>query len=208
MNSAAYFNEIAEDWNKIRKEYFKDELRNKVISTIDIEGKVCADLGCGTGFISLELSKKAEIVFSIDNSTNMLHELKKSTFNKGIKNVYPMKGDMYDLPLYDESVDVVFINMALHHIEHIERAIKEMHRILNKKGTIIISDVEEHNGNWAREEMHDVWLGFSHKQIKNAIEKAGLKEVKVESSGLKCTGYSSKGEFTETGIFIAQGKKY
>lgn len=207
MNTVAYFNEIAHDWNKIRKEYFQDELRSKVISKIDVSGKVCADLGCGTGFISLGLAQKADIVFSIDSSSNMLKELRRSTFNKEIKNVYEIKGDMYDLPLYDESVDAVFINMALHHIVDIEKAITDMNRILKKGGSIVISDVEQHNGNWAKEEMHDVWLGFSHRQIEEAMIEAKFNEINIESTGLKCTGYSSKGEYTTTGIFIAVGKK-
>lgn len=207
MNTVAYFNEIAHDWNRIRKEYFEDELRSKVISKTDVKGKVCADLGCGTGFISLGLSEKADIVFSIDSSNNMLKELRNSAFNKQIKNIYEIKGDMYDLPLYDESVDAVFINMALHHIVDIEKAIKDMYRILKKGGSLVISDVEQHNGNWAKEEMHDVWLGFSHDQIEEAMTKVKFEEINVESTGLKCTGYSSKGECTTTGIFIAVGKK-
>lgn len=207
MNSVAYFNEIAHDWNKIRKEYFQDELKLKVISKVDVEGKVCADLGCGTGFISLALAEKAELVFSIDNSNNMLKELSDTAYNKGLNNIYPIKGQIHELPLFNETVDAVFINMALHHIEDIEKAVKDMYRILKKGGTLVISDVEEHKGYWAREEMHDVWLGFSHELIKETMEKALFKDIKVESSGLKCTGYSSKGEKTTTGIFIAVAKK-
>lgn len=84
---------------------------------------------------------------------------------------------------------------------------EEMFRVLKKDGTVVITDVEEHNGEWARTEMHDEWLGFSHKQIKSWLEKAGFNQVGVKSTELKCKGYSSEGEYTETGIFIARGIK-
>ena len=126
---------------------------------------------------------------------------------KGLKNIYPIKGPMEDLPLFDNSIDRIYINMALHHIFDAQKAIEEMFRVLKKDGTVVITDVEEHNGEWARTEMHDEWLGFSHKQMKSWLEEVGFNQVQVNSTELKCKGYSSKGEYTETGIFIAKGIK-
>ncbi|MDP4089503.1 MAG: SAM-dependent methyltransferase, partial [Bacillota bacterium] len=69
-------------------------------------------------------------------------------------------------------------------------------------------DVMEHNGEWAREEMFDEWLGFSNEQITVWLKAAGFNDIKIENTDLKCKGYSSRGEFTETGIFLASAKKY
>lgn len=207
MDSVEYFNSIANQWNVIREEYFEEKLKYIALSQFDIKGKICADLGCGTGFISLALLQEAKIVFSIDNSRNMLRELHTIAARKGLKNIYPIKGSMEDLPLFYNSIDRIYINMALHHIFDAKRAIEEMYRVLKKDGTVVITDVEEHNGEWARTEMHDEWLGFSHKQMKSWLEEVGLNQVQVNSTELKCKGYSSKGEYTETGIFIAKGIK-
>lgn len=207
MNSVEYFNSIANQWNVIREEYFEEKLKYIALSQFDIRDKICADLGCGTGFISLALLEKAKIVFSIDNSRNMLKELHSTASKKGLKDIYPISGSMENLPLFDRSIDRVFINMALHHIFDAKKAIEEMFRVLKKDGTVVITDVEEHNGEWARTEMHDEWLGFSHEQIKNWLEEAGFSQVQVNSTELKCKGYSSKGEYTETGIFVAKGIK-
>lgn len=207
MNSVEYFNSIANQWNVIREEYFEEKLKYIALSQFDIKDKICADLGCGTGFISLALLEEAKIVFSIDNSRNMLKELYSTASKKGLKDIYPISGSMENLPLFDKSIDRVFINMALHHIFDAKKAIEEMFRVLKKDGTVVITDVEEHNGEWARTEMHDEWLGFSHEQIKNWLEEAGFSQVQVSSTELKCKGYSSKGEYTETGIFVAKGIK-
>ena len=207
MNSVDYFNNIADKWNVIRSEYFEENLKYKVLSKVDIKDKVVADLGCGSGFISLALSGEAAVVFSVDNSVNMLKVLKKSSQEKNLNNIYPLKSSLVDISLFDESLDVVFINMALHHIKEAEVAISEMYRMLKKGGTAVISDVMKHDGEWAREEMFDEWLGFSNEEISSWFKKVGFKNIDVENTDLFCKGYSSKGEYTKTGIFIATAIK-
>ncbi|MGG7144747.1 class I SAM-dependent methyltransferase [Clostridium nigeriense] len=207
MNSVQYFDSIAEKWNVIRSEYFEERLKYKLLSIANIKGKVVADLGCGTGFVSLALSDEANIVFSVDNSSNMLKQLRANASDKNYKNLYLIKSSLDNLSLFDESVDIVFINMALHHIKDAKKAISEMYRVLKKDGVVVISDVMEHDGEWARVEMFDEWLGFSNEQIKNWLEEAGFNNIQIENTDLSCKGYSSKGEYTETGIFIARGIK-
>ncbi|MBU3126974.1 MULTISPECIES: class I SAM-dependent methyltransferase [Clostridium] len=207
MGSLDYFNKIAKSWNVIRSEYFEERLKYEVLSKVNIKDKVVADLGCGTGFLSLALALEASIVFSIDQSVNMLRESKKLMETKKFNNVYPIKSSIDNLVLFDESVDVVFINMALHHVKDAKKAIEEMYRIIKKDGTLIISDVLEHNGQWAKDEMFDEWLGFSNQQLEEWLTGVGFDIVNIENTNLKCKGYSSKGEFTETGIFIAVANK-
>ena len=207
MSSVSYFDSIADKWNVIRSEYFEEQLKYAVTSRFDIEDKICADLGCGTGFISLTLSEKANLVFSLDPSRNMLKELYNSAQKKGVKNIYPIKGSMEEIPLFDNSMEAVFTNMALHHVENPDRAIRDIYRILKNNGVVVISDVQEHTGEWAREEMHDQWLGFNEEQISGWLKNAGFTKINILNTDLKCKGFSSKGEYTETGIFIATAIK-
>jgi len=207
MNSMQYFDNIAKKWNVIRSEYFEERLKYKILSKVNVKDKIVADLGCGTGFVSLAVAPEAGLVFSVDNLTNILVELKKSSFKKRLKNIYPLKSSLDNLTLFDESLDIVFINMALHHIHDAQKAIMEMSRVLKKGGTVVISDVTEHNGEWAKEEMFDEWLGFSNNQIHQWLKQAQFSNINIENTELKCKGYSSKGEYTEVGIFIAIANK-
>ncbi|MGJ0907298.1 class I SAM-dependent methyltransferase [Clostridium botulinum] len=207
MNSLQYFDSIAPNWNVIRSEYFEERLKYKILSITNIKDKIVGDLGCGTGFVSLAVANEASIVFSIDNSINMLKELSASASKKDYKNIYPIKSSLDNLAIFDESLNVVFINMALHHIKNAKKAIEEMYRVLKKDGVVVISDVREHNGEWAKEEMFDEWLGFSKEQMTNWLEDAGFQNIEIENTNLSCKGYSSKGEYTETGIFLASAVK-
>ncbi|MDS1001919.1 class I SAM-dependent methyltransferase [Clostridium sporogenes] len=207
MNSLQYFDSIAPNWNVIRSEYFEERLKYKILSMTNIKDKIVGDLGCGTGFVSLAVANEASIVFSIDNSINMLKELSASASKKDYKNIYPIKSSIDNLAIFDESLNVVFINMALHHIKNAKKAIAEMYRVLKKDGIVVISDVREHNGEWAKEEMFDEWLGFSKEQMTNWLEDAGFQNIEIENTDLSCKGYSSKGEYTETGIFLASAVK-
>lgn len=208
MSSIEYFNNIAINWNKMRSEYFRDEVRDKILGKIDVKNKVIGDLGCGTGFISLGLANKNPcIVFAVDQSLNMLKELKKESTKQKFSNIYPIKSALDDLALFDDSLDVIIINMALHHIVKPNKSITEMYRVLKTGGRVVISDVYKHDGEWAKEEMHDEWLGFSENEIREWFENTGFKNIEIEDTKLKATGVSSKGEHTETGIFLATAIK-
>ncbi len=208
MGSRQYFDNIAANWNSMRSEYFKDEVRDRILQKLDIESKIVGDLGCGTGFISLGLAaKKPNIVFSLDQSLNMLKELKRESIRLGFNNIYPIRSSLDELALFDESLDAITINMALHHVVEAGKSIQEMYRVLKIGGKVVISDVLEHYGEWAREEMFDEWLGFNAAQIIQWLEQAGFKNIIIENTGLKARGYSSKGEYIETGIFLATADK-
>ena len=82
-----------------------------------------------------------------------------------------------------------------------------MNRVLKPNGKVVITDVLEHKGEWAREEMFDTWLGFNYDQLINWFEKAGFKNISIKNTGLVARGESSFGEVIEPGIFMAISKK-
>lgn len=210
MDSVKYFDSIAYEWDELRKKYFEDEIRKRAIELSELntsEDLIVADVGTGSGFMALEASKYAKAVIGIDVSTEMLRCAKRNVENLKLDNVFFIKGSMEQLPVIDFSFDVVFTNMALHHVENPFKGIMEMYRILKPGGILIITDVMKHNGEWARFEMYDKWLGFEIDDVENWMKKCKFKEIDVKHSGLYAQAKSSKGEFIKTGIFIAKGIK-
>ncbi|ORX23733.1 SAM-dependent methyltransferase [Thermoanaerobacterium sp. PSU-2] len=210
MNYIEYFDSIAGEWDEIRKKYFDDDIRNIAIERSNIKNKgglIVADIGTGSGFMALELSKYAREVVGIDVSDEMLKYAKQTAENAGINNIIFLKGSMEQIPIIDDSIDVVFSNMVLHHVENPFKGIMEIHRILKPGGMLILTDVMKHSSEWARFEMYDRWLGFNLEDIEKRLIHSNFKEILVKETGLYATAVSSKGEIAKTGIFIAKGIK-
>lgn len=98
--------------------------------------------------------------------------------------------------------------MCLHHVESPPDAIREMARILRPGGKLVITDADEHEFEFLREEHHDRWLGFKRTDIRTWFEAAGLRDVRVDDAGTCCEVQSTCcDDFARIGIFVASGRK-
>jgi len=203
-----YFDNIAHQWDDLRKCYFPDALKAKATEgLVHNKNIIAADIGTGTGFLALELAKVSHSVIAVDVSTEMLRMAQRKARQEGLSNLLFIRGEMQNIPLMDESVDIVFTNMALHHVDDPLKGIQEMYRILKPDGSITIIDVEKHEFQWAKEEMRDVWLGFEHREIAEWLQIVGFKNISVEFSGYFAKAVSKEGSKAEVGIFVAKAKK-
>ena len=205
MSSKNYFDRVAQDWDEMRENFFPDEVRTKALSTAAVQkGKVAADIGAGTGFISEGLIQKGLQVIAVDQSEAILKEMKRKF--AGIETIDYRVGQAQNLPIPDATVDYAFANMYLHHVESPSEAIAEMVRILKPGGKLVITDLDEHEFDFLREEHHDRWMGFKRSDIVEWFQSAGLRDIYIDSIGACCEAQSSCGsEFASIGIFIASG---
>ena len=97
----------------------------------------------------------------------------------GVDNVEFRLGDMEEIPIADEEVDLVFFSQSLHHALHPGRAIEEAARILVPGGRIVLLDLAKHRFEEARELYADEWLGFSEAELEAMLEKAGFTDVQT-----------------------------
>lgn len=206
MSSKQYFDEVAKQWDKMRESFFSESIRDKAFDMAKIEaGKIAADIGAGTGFITEGLLKKGLKVIAVDQSEAMLEEIK-IKFNK--MPVDCRLGSSENLPLENDSIDYVFANMYLHHVESPENAIKEMVRTLKPNGKLIITDLDKHTHDYLIKEHHDRWIGFSRNDIKKWFMSADLKNVLVDCAGDNCScSTNCPSNKISISIFIAYGQK-
>lgn len=205
--SKDYFDKVASNWDNMRTDFFLDEVRLVAYNTANIkEGKIAADVGAGTGFITEGLIKNNLKVIAIDQSEEMLNLLKdKFSYYKDLKCV---QGIGENIPINDNSVDYVFANMFLHHVENPVIVLKEMYRILKSGGKLVITDLDEHNYEFLKTEQFDVWMGFDRNKILEWFKDAGLENVTINCVGSNCCADSKCGcDKASISIFVAYGEK-
>jgi ubiquinone/menaquinone biosynthesis C-methylase UbiE len=207
VGSKEFFDQIASQWDEMRTRFFSKNVREKALAAAGVQrGRTAADLGAGSGFITEGLLREGLRVIAVDQSDEMLKEMKRKLAGWG--ELECRAGEAENLPLDDAGVDYVFANMFLHHVERPGRAIGEMARILKPGGRLVITDADEHNYEFLRTEHHDRWLGFKREDIRRWFEEAGFKKVSVNSLEETCCVDSECGsEPAKIGIFIAFGEK-
>lgn len=107
----------------------------------DLKGRVVLDLGCGSGHLTIPFSRKAKLVYALDNCRPMLRGLRRRIRSGKIRNIRVLESGYGRMPLPRESVDVVFSCWSFPaHSKNWERDFKEARRVLKRDGKIILVD--------------------------------------------------------------------
>ncbi|MCS7282637.1 MAG: SAM-dependent methyltransferase, partial [Anaerolineae bacterium] len=78
MASKQYFDDVASQWDQMRQSFFSEAVREKALAAAGVQsGKIAADLGAGTGFITEGLVLAGLRVIAVDQSDAMLEEMRK-----------------------------------------------------------------------------------------------------------------------------------
>ncbi|MCJ7446229.1 MAG: methyltransferase domain-containing protein [Bacteroidales bacterium] len=207
MSSKQYFENIAEDWDKMRESFFPRSIRNKAILLAGInKGSLVADIGAGSGFISEGLIDKQVRIVAVDQSQKML-EVMKQKF-KDYANFECRLGESENLPFQENELDFVFANMYLHHVDNPQKSINELIRILKAGGKLIITDLDKHSHEFLVKEQHDKWMGFDRSDIQNWFKDSGFKNIQIDCIGDDCCADSETyNESAQISVFIAIGQK-
>ncbi len=174
--AAQYFQENAANWDKIRSLYVPEQQVEAYLLDVtrDLEVNDLLDVGTGTGRM-LELFKnRAKHGVGIDLSREMLAIARSHLEKQDIAHMQVRQGDMYDLALKDECMDLVIFHQVLHFADDALAAIKETARILRKGGRVLIVDFMPHDMEKLREDYAHRRLGFSIDEVNDWCMVSGL----------------------------------
>ena len=115
--------------------------RSIFIKKLDDEipmGSNILEAGCGTGQLSIALSRYARQIYGIDLSKGSLIEAKQFINSNDIKSVHLFRMNIFKLFFKENTFDVIISNGVLHHTYNPKLAFSKLVRVLKPGGIIVI----------------------------------------------------------------------
>jgi ubiquinone/menaquinone biosynthesis C-methylase UbiE len=151
-------------------------------------GQVVLDLGSGAGVDVLlaarNVGPKGKVI-GVDMTDAMLEKANKLAKRMSFDNVEFRKGEIENLPVVEDSVDVIISNCVINLVTDKERVFREAYRVLRPGGKLAISDrvLLKDLPDEAREDL-DLWSvcvsgALMEDEYLSKIRKAGFVKVKV-----------------------------
>jgi len=179
-----FFDNIAEDWDALRREVFGDLDLDALILRKLPDTETIVDLGCGAGDLIPILLQRGQRVIGVDNSPRMLESAHRR-FKKRETSVDLRIGGLRHLPLRDGEADMAVIHMVLHHLEDPQAVLMEANRVLKPDSRFLIVDFLRHDREEMQQRYGDRWPGFKREQVNEWLLRAGFTPGPIDTFGMK-----------------------
>ena len=108
------------------------------------KGDTVIDLGSGAGndcFVARALTGDTGLVIGIDMTEAMIEKARLNASKLNFKNVEFRLGDIENMPIEDNTGDVIISNCVLNLVPDKVKAFKEIYRVMKRGGHLSVSDV-------------------------------------------------------------------
>src|ERR1700688_4322092 len=152
-------------------------------------GETVLDLGSGGGIDVLLSARRVGPTgkaYGLDMTDDMLALAEENKRKAGVQNVEFLKGEIENIPLPDNSVDVIISNCVINLSSNKDRVLSEAFRVLKPSGRFAVSDVVT-RGEILPEIRKSVllWVGcvagaLDESEYRSKLKSAGFEQIDLE----------------------------
>src|SRR5438046_7694518 len=152
-------------------------------------GETVLDLGSGGGIDVLLSARRVGPTgkaYGLDMTEEMLALARENQRKAGAENVEFLKGEIEQIPLPDNSVDVIISNCVINLSADKDRVLREAFRVLRPGGRLAVSDVVTRGEMDAQIRQNILlWVGcvagaLEEGEYRDKLESAGFEQVEIE----------------------------
>lgn len=152
-------------------------------------GEIVLDLGSGGGIDVLLSARKVAPggkAYGLDMTDEMLALARENQRKAGVQNAEFLKGDIENIPLPDNSVDVIISNCVINLAADKDRVMREAFRVLKPGGRLAISDVVVRGGVPPEIRRNvELWIGciagaLEENEYRAKLAAAGFEGISIE----------------------------
>lgn len=137
------------------------------------------DIASGDGVLAELLAPHSRRYVCIDASPRVVAAASERL--RRYPNVEVRQGDMHALPFADDSFDLVVLMHALTYAHKPAQAVAEAARVLRRGGRLLLTSLARHEHRSVVEAYGHVNLGFTEKELRRFLDKAGLTVATAET---------------------------
>jgi SAM-dependent methyltransferase len=155
------------------------------------EGETVLDLGSGGGIDVLLSARRvgpSGKAYGLDMTDDMLALARENQRKAGAENVEFLKGEIENIPLPDNAVDVIISNCVINLSGDQDRVLREAFRVLKPGGRFAVSDVVT-RGDVPEQIRHDIllWAGCIAGALEENDYRMRLAAAGFEAIGIEAT---------------------
>jgi len=157
----------------------REERSSKMIDLLGVsDGDDVADIGAGTGYFSFPIARRTPTgtVFAVDIQPEMLEFIESRKRVEKVTNVEGKLGDIQDVGLEPDSIDLAFAVDAYHEFSHPWEMLASIRKALRPGGRIILVEYRLEDPEVPIKRLHKM----SEAQARTELEAAGFEYVKTE----------------------------